>query len=102
MHSLNPDLIDLFRAKTAQRGVDYFRRNKVISLELDDETGILSGQVKGSEGRVYLVDIELNPYPDDPAEDAVSGTCTCPIQFNCKHVCALMLRAEKHFGRGSN
>ncbi|MGI9279913.1 MAG: SNF2-related protein [Endozoicomonas sp.] len=98
MHSLNLDLIDLFTAKTAQRGLDYFRRNKVISLELDDETGILSGQVKGSGGKVYLVDIELNPYPDDPDEDPISGICTCPMQFNCKHICALLLKAEKHFG----
>lgn len=98
MHSLNLNLNELFRAKTAQRGLDYFRRNKVISLELDDEAGMLSGQVKGSGGKVYLVDIELNPYPGDPDEDPISGTCTCPIQFNCKHVCALLLRAEKHFG----
>lgn len=98
MHSLNLDLVDLFRAKTVQRGLDYFRRNKVISLELDDEAGIISGQVKGSGGKVYLVNIELNPYPDDPDEDPVSGTCTCPMQFNCKHVCALLLKAEKHFG----
>ncbi|WP_051786259.1 DEAD/DEAH box helicase [Endozoicomonas numazuensis] len=98
MHSLNLDFIDLFSAKTAQRGLDYFRRNKVISLELDDEAGVLSGQVKGSGGKVYLVDIELNPYPGDPDEDPISGTCTCPMQFNCKHVCALLLKAEKYFG----
>lgn len=98
MHSLNLDFIDLFTKQTAQEGLDYFRLNKVISLELDDDFGLLSGQVRGSEGRVYQVDIGLNPHPDDPDEDPISCECSCPMVLNCKHVCALLLKAEQSFG----
>ena len=102
MSQLYIDLYDLFGQSTAERGLDYFFQNKVVSVELeeyyDEPGGQLTGQVRGQKGKLYQVTVDLGAFDNDPDEDPLAGYCTCPMTPNCKHVCALLLAGEKVFG----
>ncbi len=87
-----------FGSRTVQRGTDYFLKNRVRTLELDDEIQTITAKVGGSGKKVYHVEIDFERYTDDPDEDPFQGICSCPMQINCKHVCATLLAAERAYG----
>ena len=95
---LNIDLNNLFGQVTAQRGISYFKHNHVFYVELNEQDRLLKGTVQGSGGKIYHSNISLGAYDSDPDEDPLSSQCGCPMAFNCKHVCALLLAAEKKYG----
>lgn len=74
------------------RGVEYFRRGKVIDFGFVDE-GFIGGTVEGSGRRVYEQDIGLVRGRDGTLRE-IEGTCTCPVGWNCKHVAAVLLAAR--------
>ena len=53
---------------------------------------ILAGRVEGT--KTYLANVGL----DDEGE--LTGVCTCPVGFRCKHTVALMLVAQKMMAAG--
>ncbi|NHZ99561.1 DEAD/DEAH box helicase [Massilia sp. CCM 8734] len=70
---------------TYARGSDYFRRGKVYSCGVDGKD--IVGTVGGSGRRVYEQTIEMS-------EDGglmIDGSCSCPMEYNCKHVVAVLL-----------
>ncbi len=69
-----------FGVPTFMRGRDYADRGMVGMVQTDDRT--LSGAVTG--GRVYRVRV-------NGGHGFVGGSCTCPMQVNCKHVVAVIL-----------
>lgn len=64
------------------RGIDYQRKGLVESVEFDGEK--ILGSVIG--GKRYKQIISL-------ANNKISGQCTCPIGYNCKHVAAVLIEA---------
>ena len=99
MTQLTIDLNHIFTAATLQRGRDYFKKNKVSKVELDDEVeNALFGLVRGSGRKSYDVEVCFYDRPDDPEEDAIEGFCSCPVGYNCKHTVALLLTGEQRFG----
>ncbi|OED41217.1 hypothetical protein ACH42_14655 [Endozoicomonas sp. (ex Bugula neritina AB1)] len=98
MDNLNIDLNDLFGQMTAQRGIHYFKQKKVFYVELNEQDRLIKGTVSGSGGKIYHTEISLGSHDDDPDEDPLSSICGCPMAFNCKHVCALLLAAEQKYG----
>jgi len=75
------------------RGSDYYQRGKVLSCSV--ESGAIVGEVSGSGRRYYqqCIEVEL----DDGV--TIDGSCTCPMEYNCKHVVALLLDYLARQGR---
>ena len=73
------------------RGLDYFLRGRVRSLESDGHSRF-RGRVSGSRAADYSVSAILY-LRDDGRRLRVEGHCSCPVGYNCKHVAALLLAA---------
>ena len=77
-----------FDRGTARRGREYFEAGRVISAE-----GISDGsyrfRVRGSRPEGYTVEIDLG-------KARWTNDCSCPMEFDCKHVYASLLFLEKH------
>ena len=69
---------------TLARGRDYFQRGKVLRCQLAGTE--LEGVVSGSGRNVYEQTICLNDDPRWP----IDGSCSCPMEYNCKHVAAVL------------
>jgi len=77
------------------RGLAYYQQGMVIELEEErrDGSGVsLRARVRGSAGRIYRQSIFI---PADPAKRDITGSCGCPIGYNCKHVAAACLAFEE-------
>ncbi|MCQ6269089.1 DEAD/DEAH box helicase [Pseudarthrobacter sp. R1] len=71
------------------RGRTYSRKGAVFGVEWNPKSLELKGKVQGTRN---------NPYKAKASfKDGISGLrldwghCSCPVQFNCKHVAALLL-----------
>ncbi|MEU5261899.1 SNF2-related protein [Amycolatopsis sp. NPDC021455] len=89
---IDPDEIEAVVGPTFfARGVDYARRNAVLSSRWSNSEHALHGQVLGRgevyETSAYFSVVDGQPYGFE------HGECTCPVGFNCKHVAALALTA---------
>lgn len=74
---------------TYERGVAYFADGAVQRLDWDPVTAIIEAVVDGSGGRTYRTRVRLDPqHPDRPI---AATSCTCPVQFDCKHTIATLL-----------
>ena len=81
------DIARNFDHGTLARGTDYARKGKVIAATF--VTGdYIEGEVAGSGGRTYYQRILLKPRK---AGVRIEADCTCPMNYNCKHVVAVML-----------
>jgi superfamily II DNA or RNA helicase len=80
-----------------QRGRDYARSGAVTSLEWEPVDGVLSGTVQGSAPHPYRCVVTIPS--GGRATRAISGTCTCPVGFDCKHVAALLLASNESAAR---
>lgn len=76
--SLEAQLAEVMPAEMLERGWDYFRREKVRSVEVMNGTSIY-GSVKGET--VYAVTLD--------ADEFAFSTCTCPHGGYCKHMAAV-------------
>jgi len=78
---------------TYERGVAYFADGAVQQLTWDPSTSVLEASVAGSGLRAYRCRIRLDPQRGDRPIAATS--CTCPVQFDCKHTVATLLAANR-------
>ncbi|MBT3472089.1 MAG: DEAD/DEAH box helicase [Gammaproteobacteria bacterium] len=83
-------LFQSFHSDYVARGRSYFERNRVEFVNLKKDGG-LSAIVSGRQ--FYQVNIE--PIVIDGDQWVVDGDCSCPVHYNCKHVVAALLEAEK-------
>lgn len=91
MHLSIDQIAHEFDTATFARGEDYVRRRKVVTFEWDD--AFLYGEVEGSGPEVYVQSIYLEAGRRGLR---VKGSCTCPMDYNCKHVVAVLLASMKH------
>ncbi|WP_102144527.1 DEAD/DEAH box helicase [Mycobacterium hubeiense] len=83
----------LLGAETYRRGVVYAREGRVIRSLWDPDAGSLLGNVRGNRGRMYTTTVQL--FPDRGDAWAVDGgSCSCPMQEDCKHVAAIVIAAS--------
>jgi superfamily II DNA or RNA helicase len=80
-------------AGTYERGVGYFRDGAVQRVEWDPVSAVIESVVAGSGGRTYRCRIRLDPQRSDRPIAATS--CTCPVQFDCKHTVATLLAGNE-------
>jgi len=79
------DLIDQLEASFLEQGLDYFRSHKVTDIVLDEDDQCLTACVKGKKKAPYKISISVD-------EDLlIDGDCSCKINYNCKHVAAVLL-----------
>ncbi|WP_343732632.1 DEAD/DEAH box helicase [Duganella sp.] len=88
MHYSPDDVRRCFDQATYQRGATYFRGDMVLAVAL--EGGALKGKVSGSAKSPYKQSISLAA---SKGELRFEGDCTCPMEYNCKHVVAVLLAA---------
>ncbi|MDQ1832697.1 DEAD/DEAH box helicase [Massilia scottii] len=69
---------------TFARGSDYFRRGKVHACRANGED--IEGVVGGSGRYVY----DQTIYVSEDGGVMIDGSCTCPMEYNCKHVIAVL------------
>lgn len=69
-----------------ERGDEYARQQRVLTLEEDDD--IYYGTVRGSGREIYEQDITLSLSRKSLDVD---GVCSCPVGYNCKHVAAVLI-----------
>ena len=83
------------------RGAEYARQQAVLQATWDPEDTALRGMVRGQGGNVYQTAAFFSLADGRPAEFE-TGECSCPVEFNCKHVVALVLSALEpgHAGTG--
>ena len=75
------------------RGLDYFRRGMVRSVEFGSP-GRIHGEVSGSRPKPYAV---VAKYESGAGGRLVpvEGHCSCPVGYNCKHTAAVLLAARQ-------
>ncbi|HXZ75764.1 MAG TPA: hypothetical protein VEH31_33520, partial [Streptosporangiaceae bacterium] len=74
------------------RGAEYARQGAVVHARWDPEDNALRGMVRGHSTSVYETAAFFSLADGLPAEFEM-GECSCPVEFSCKHVVALVLSA---------
>lgn len=80
-----------------ERGRAYARSGAVLSMQWDLDERALTGTVRGTGPRPYRCVVTIPAGPR--ATRAISGTCSCPMSFDCKHVAALLLASNETAAR---
>ncbi|MCU1408851.1 MAG: hypothetical protein JWM23_931 [Microbacteriaceae bacterium] len=87
------DIIRLVGKAAFDRAQAYARNGAVTSLEWDADARVLRGTVQGSLARPYHCEIELHSTRNAYSKP-VDSTCTCPMDWDCKHVAATLLSSN--------
>jgi superfamily II DNA or RNA helicase len=82
------------------RGAEYARQGAVLHARWDPEDNALRGMVRGHGTSVYETAAFFSLADGLPAEFEL-GECSCPVEFSCKHVVALVLSALAPVSRGT-
>ena len=80
----------LFDPRSIRQGVDALRRGDVVGTRYAStpDAGMLIGQVRGSDGQPYVTGVRIRWNGEQARLDS---HCSCPMQFECKHVAATVL-----------
>ena len=89
MHFREDELENVLNPLYLQRGRAYQERGRVISAELQKDGTLIAAMVRGSGARLYKLLIRIGRSPAGELE--VTGQCSCPMHYNCKHVAAALL-----------
>ena len=81
------DVAACFDAGTLNRGRSYAQRGMVRSVTVEGDA--IKGKVNGSGQQSYRQTIHIKPAARGVRVD---GDCSCPMDHNCKHVVAVLLR----------
>jgi superfamily II DNA or RNA helicase len=82
------------------RGTEYARQQAVQHVTWDAGETALHGTVRGQGGNVYRTAAFFS-LADGRRAEFEMGECSCPIEFNCKHVVALVLSVLEPESPGS-
>lgn len=76
-----------------ERGAAYFADGAVLQVTWDAASSVLESVVAGSGERSYRCRIRLDPHR--PERLIAATSCTCPLQFDCKHAVATLLAGNR-------
>jgi superfamily II DNA or RNA helicase len=97
--NLRYQLTDVQRAipiGSLERGKDYAANARVLRFYVDPDGERIIAQVHGSKNKPYTQTIRCEVGFHGEVE--LEGFCTCPMQFNCKHVAAALLHGLAEAG----
>ena len=80
----------------ANRGQVYARQGRVTEFSGAEGRRLLFGEVRGSGRSIYSQTISLD-WSADGRLTGIDGECSCPVDYNCKHVAAVLFVAEPIF-----
>ncbi|MBV8613372.1 MAG: SWIM zinc finger family protein, partial [Acetobacteraceae bacterium] len=86
------DIRGAVSANAFRAGREYEADGLVSHLRLLSEGRVVEAKVQGSAPRPYRVRVMLGLRVRDGAT-LVSGACSCPVGYNCKHVAAALFAA---------
>lgn len=89
------DLARQFPHEVFIRGISYATENKVKGWSFDND--FVESEVQGSGRNIYAQEIEL--VFENGKLEAVNGSCSCPVEYNCKHVAAVLLNILDHHNK---
>ncbi|MFZ6658402.1 SNF2-related protein [Undibacterium sp. TJN19] len=92
------DLAKLFPHEIFIRGLNYATENKVRGWSFDND--FVESEVQGSGRNLYTQEIEL--IFDHGKLGSVNGACSCPVEYNCKHVAAVLLNILDHQNKAAS
>ena len=80
------DLTRIFDFNYVSRGIDYAKNGMVLFTEVHEKNHKINATVQGRGLNKYHCVVTFK-------EEAryISGTCSCPITYNCKHVVAVII-----------
>ncbi len=81
---------------TYARGVEYADRGAVRHFDVRVDGTVIVGKVAGGAPIPYLTNVHLGTDTGVGPYRFVSGQCSCPVRYNCKHAVALSLVASGH------
>ena len=99
MEGVNPPYIDPVHVRgytdygSYERGSAYHASGAVRQLTWDPVTSVIEAVVAGTGGKDYRCRVRLDPQRTDRPIAATS--CTCPVQFDCKHTVATLLASNR-------
>ncbi|EID13151.1 helicase [Mycobacterium xenopi RIVM700367] len=85
---------DELDTETWRRGLAYARQGRVLGCRWDPKLRNLFGIVRGNQPRPYTTTVRLVPF-DTRTWCFDTGSCSCPVHFNCKHVAAIVATAAE-------
>lgn len=92
-YDLKTDIRRLIGETYADRGQVYARQGRVTEFSGAEGRRLLLGEVRGSGRSVYSQTISLD-WSADGRLAGIDGECSCPVDYNCKHVAAVLFVAE--------
>jgi len=92
--SLN-DIQENIDSKSYQRGIQYYSQNSIKYYKADiyqdaneEDTLTILSKVKGSS--LYSQNIDI--FYISASDVMIEGQCSCPVEYNCKHVAAVCIK----------
>lgn len=82
------------------KGLDYYRKGKVIDAEIDikdDNKYIIHSSTHGSGINIYQQEISVEKKEGED-KITIEGICSCPVEYDCKHVVASLLYVNEKTG----
>ncbi|VAW19893.1 COG0553: Superfamily II DNA/RNA helicases, SNF2 family [hydrothermal vent metagenome] len=98
--NLKADIERLIGKTYAGRGAAYAKDGRVIKISGAQGKKRLSARVRGSGRSIYSQTIVLK-WSDYGRLVNIEGDCSCPIEYNCKHVAAVLFVAEPLLRNGN-
>lgn len=80
------DLTRIFDFNSLSRGIDYAKKGRVLALHIDEQNNKIKATVHGSAENKYHCVVT---YKEEARY--ISGTCSCPVAYNCKHIVAVIV-----------
>jgi hypothetical protein len=99
-------IVQMAGSRAAARGEEYARTGRVLGVEWDPSSRILSGHSEGSAPEPYLTVLTLAEYDEEAVSrrflPAAAGglwrplhsRCDCPVGGDCKHSAAVLYRVN--------
>jgi len=84
--------VSIYVADTSfHRGRNYQKLGRVFNFSISPDFKLIHASVLGSAPDAYDVRIQLDRLPTSRMH--ISGSCSCPMGHNCKHVAATLIEA---------
>lgn len=85
--AINDHLSKKFNAKTTSKGIDYFINDHVVecNYSYQAQAVVINAVVSGTNPKPYICSLKIY---QTAKVTSITGKCTCPVGFNCKHCVA--------------
>jgi len=95
------DIHDNFDITNIIRGLNYYEQNAVLRCNVEaDSNGDLKIESSVLDSEIYKQTIGI--YLDGGDDLIIDGDCSCPVEYNCKHVVAISYYVLNHHSKNKN